>query len=458
MIYNILKPLVKLSIQGFFKDIHFIGKENLEHEGAILVSNHPSALMDPIVIAAFSKKQLSFIAGAEWFGSGLKDWLFKKYFKMIPVQRPWLVKNGEKVSNKDMFEACYTSLDEGNRIIIYPEASSLTVPWIRELKSGAARIKIGADAHMKGDKVTKVVPIGMNYTNAHRFHSDLLVNIGEPIDFGDILTDQSIDDKERSDRMTEVIRREMKAQVLHIDSEEDVLVVKNVLKLLSDILLKDIGLDYNDAGAVFRVRKDIISSVEYFKAKKTDEMEVLEKRLDHYIKEFESEGFWKFNPFEKASSFVLRTILIMLFGFPIFFIGALMNIIPFAFSKWAFVKYLLIKVSGETKQGAVHPAFAGSFAYALSFVVFLIWYILVSIVASKLYIAWVAIPVTLFVGYQTGRYAIRYVRLFRKLMKVWRWNRLKRKNPSKVKHLLSERAAIIAELMKLRKDYEKATF
>lgn len=456
MIYNTLKPLVKLSIQGFFRDIHFIGKENLELEGAILVSNHPSALMDPIVIAAFSKKRLSFIAGAEWFGSGIKDWLFKKHFNMIPVQRPWLLKNGEKVSNKDMFEACYTGLDESKRIIIYPEASSLTVPWIRELKSGAARIKIGADNHMKGDKVTKVVPIGMNYTNAHRFHSDLLVNVGEPIDFGDILTDQSIDDKERSDRMTEVIRQEMKARVLHVEDQEDLLVIKNVLKLLSDILMKDLNISEGDIEGAFRVKKDIISSVEYFKAQKSDAMSKLEARLNNYIKDFEGEGFRRFNPFEKSSSFVIRTSLLLVFGFPIFFVGIVMNIIPFAIAKWGFVKYLLIKVSGETKQGAVHPAFAGSLAYALAFAVFLIWYILISIIAAKLYLAWVAIPVALFVGYQTGRYAIRYVRLFRKLMKIWRWNRLKKKNPSKVEYLLTERTAIISELMELRKDYEKA--
>jgi len=456
MLYNALKPLVKLSIQGFFRDIHFIGKENLELDGAILVSNHPSALMDPIVIAAFSKKRLSFIAGAEWFGSGIKDWIFKKQFNMIPVQRPWLVKNGEKVSNKDMFEACYKSLDEGKRIIIYPEASSLTVPWIRELKSGAARIKIGADHYMKGNKVTKIVPIGMNYANAHRFHSDLLVNVGKPIDFGEILTDQSIDDKERSDRMTEVIRKEMKAQVLHIEYQEDLLVIKNVLKLLSDILMKDLNISEGDIAGTFRVKKDIISSVEYFKAQKSEAMGKLGERLSNYIKGFEEEGFRRFNPFEKSSAFVVRTILIMLFGFPIFIVGAVMNIIPFAISKWAFQKFLLEKVSVETKQGAVHPAFAGSFAYAVALVVFLLWYILISIIVTNLYMALVSIPVALFVGYQTGRYAIRYVRLFRKLMKIWRWSRLKRNDPAKVDYLLAEREAIIKELMELRKDYEKA--
>jgi len=62
----------------------------------------------------------------------------------------------------------------------------------------------------------------------------------------------------------------------------------------------------------------------------------------------------------------------------------------------------------------------------------------------------------LFVGYQTGRYAIRYVSLFRKLMKIWRWSRLKRNDPAKVDYLLAEREAIIKELMELIKDYEKA--
>tara|TARA_B110000046_G_C12956854_1_gene382685 strand:- start:970 stop:1377 length:408 start_codon:yes stop_codon:yes gene_type:complete len=132
-----------------------------------------------------------------------------------------------------------------------------------------------------------------------------------------------------------------------------------------------------------------------------------------------------------------------------------MNIIPFVFSKWTYVKYLLIKVSGETKQGAVHPAFAGSLAYAMAFSLFLIWYFLVSIVAAQLYLMWVSIPVTLFVGYQTGRYALRYVHSFKKLMKMWRWNRYKRRNPTKVEHLRSERSAIISELMDLRKDCEK---
>ncbi len=455
MLYTLLKPLVKLSIQGFFRDIHFIGKKNLEIDGTILVSNHPSALMDPIVIAAFSKKRLSFIAGAEWFGSGIKDWIFKKQFNMIPVQRPWLVKNGEKVSNKDMFEACYTSLEEGKRIIIYPEASSLTVPWIRELKSGAARIKIGADKHMQGRGVANIVPIGMNYSNAHRFHSDLLVNVGSPIDFGDLLTDQSIDDKERSDRMTEVIRQEMKARVLHFEREDDSLVVKNVLKLLSDILVKEIGVDSKNIEGIFKVKKDIVSSVEYFKTHNTEEMDRLEKRLNDYISEYEAAGFRRFNPFEKSTSFVVRTSLLIIFGLPIFLVGILLNIIPFVIAKWAFVKFLLQKVSGEAKQGEIHPAFAGSLAYAVASIVFVLWYAMVAIFAAKLYFAWVAVPVALFVGYQTGRYAIRYVRLFRKLLKIMKWNRLKSSNPNKVEHLLSERKAIMAGLMELRQDYIK---
>ena len=113
MIYNILKPLVSISLRAYFKRIDVKGKEHLDYKHLLLVSNHPSAMFDPLLIAVASKKQLHFIAGIEWFGKGLKKWLFTKHFNMIPVYRPWL-KTGKNQDNKDMFRECYMSLERGD--------------------------------------------------------------------------------------------------------------------------------------------------------------------------------------------------------------------------------------------------------------------------------------------------------------------------------------------------------
>ena len=186
MLYALLKPIIQISLRAYFKRIEVIGAENLEHGATLFVCNHPSALFDPIMVASNTKRPIHFLAGAEWFGSGIQKWFFQNQFKMIPVFRPWLAEGKEKAkaNNDEMFSACYTSLSKGNRIIIFPEASSVTVPWIRSIKTGAARIKLGADA-ASGQNI-KIVPIGLNYTNSHRFQTSVIVNVGEPIDFTEI--------------------------------------------------------------------------------------------------------------------------------------------------------------------------------------------------------------------------------------------------------------------------------
>ena len=73
MFYLFFKQLVGYSLSIFFKKIQFIDKENLPDKGpVIIVANHPSAVIDPIIIATKIKGELSYIAAAEWFGKGIK--------------------------------------------------------------------------------------------------------------------------------------------------------------------------------------------------------------------------------------------------------------------------------------------------------------------------------------------------------------------------------------------------
>jgi 1-acyl-sn-glycerol-3-phosphate acyltransferase len=112
----------------------------LELEGPIIyVSNHPNAALDPLLLATHQRPRLYYLAAAEWFGNGFKNYVFRKHFNMIPVARPWLKLGGE-ASNDDVFEQCYHALAKGKRIVIYPEGTSVTVAHIRELKTGTARI------------------------------------------------------------------------------------------------------------------------------------------------------------------------------------------------------------------------------------------------------------------------------------------------------------------------------
>jgi len=131
MIYFILKQLINYSIRAFFRQFVILGKKNIpKNSPAIFVANHPSALIDPLVVGLSIDARIYFLAGENWFGKGFQSYLFKEHFNMIPVHRPWL-SNGKPASNVEMFRECYKSLSQGKSILIFPEASSETVSRIR---------------------------------------------------------------------------------------------------------------------------------------------------------------------------------------------------------------------------------------------------------------------------------------------------------------------------------------
>lgn len=451
MIYNILKPLVSISLRAYFKRIDVKGKEHLDYKHLLLVSNHPSAMFDPLLIAVASKKQLHFIAGIEWFGKGLKKWLFTKHFNMIPVYRPWL-KTGKNQDNKDMFRECYMSLERGDTIIIYPEAESITVPWIRELKTGAARIKLGADQHLKDggiDEEVKIVPVGLNYSNPHRFQSGLLINIGEPIDFKGI--DRNGEPKEVARQMTERIKQSMEDQVLHVEQAEHYPVIKAAMKLLTDTIMSEIGLNKSNHGQAFIVRKEIIRSIEITKKENPEVISKLEERLVRYVDQFEALGFRRFNPFETQTSTRMLLMAGAIIGAPFFALSMVVNGLPFLAARAAFMKLLLSKVTQEHKQGQINPAFAGSLAFSTGLAIFVLWYLGLIFISSMFMPWWIAWPVSWVLGYQLGRFALVYVRWIDRLRRIMRWNAFEKEDPDTAQELLKERSELISSLMEIYK-------
>ena len=79
MIYAILKILSRLTIWGYFRKVKIVGRERIPKSGPYLfVANHPSAFMDPIVVASSIRPPVYFIAAGEYVGTGLKGWFFNK--------------------------------------------------------------------------------------------------------------------------------------------------------------------------------------------------------------------------------------------------------------------------------------------------------------------------------------------------------------------------------------------
>ena len=140
------------------------------------VSNHFGGFADPLILANALDRVPRFIA---------RDVIWKypiarqimNFAKAIPVHKR--EDEGPK-GNDQMFRSTYAALAEGDLVVIFPEGITVDDPAIAPIKTGAARIDLGARAD--GVSGIQIVPTGIHYENKATLRSKVFVYVGEPLD------------------------------------------------------------------------------------------------------------------------------------------------------------------------------------------------------------------------------------------------------------------------------------
>lgn len=449
MLYYILRPLIRWFLRAWFRNIVIVGKENLELDGPIIyVSNHPNAALDPLLLATHQKPKLFYLAAAEWFGKGFKNYVFREHFNMIPIGRPWL-KPREEVSNDEVFEQCYRALAKGKRIVIYPEGSSVTVAGIRELKTGAARIKLGGDAYLKRTKAkwqdVKIIPLGLNYYHPRRFQSDVIMHLGDPIDFSDI---DATDEKAKVTSMTDRIRDKMSELVFHFDKEDFAQVAKDVYMVYGEYLKAQKSLLQDDTARIYLLQKEVLEAVRYFDKKQPEKLREVISKAESLREDLRKHKL----DLRYMRGYRWPTILLirLLLGMPLFLLGLALNIIPFIATRWAFEQFVLPKFTKTYQAGKLNPSFFASMVFIIGMAVFLLWYLMVSIaVVSITDLAWL-IPVLIVAGYGFGIYAARYARMWFDFVRMVRVINRRRRRPEVYQMIVKQWGELVGELDQLK--------
>jgi 1-acyl-sn-glycerol-3-phosphate acyltransferase len=162
----------RLCVRIFFRRIELLGFERVPAGPVIFAVNHPNGLVDPLFLLCFAPAPVSFLAKAPLFRYPVIGW-FVRAFDTIPVYRK---QDNTTGSNEETFARAREVLGRGGSIAIFPEGTTHDDPRLRELKTGAARIALGAHA-----QELSVVPTGIYYTEKQVFRSSALVLFGEPI-------------------------------------------------------------------------------------------------------------------------------------------------------------------------------------------------------------------------------------------------------------------------------------
>ena len=209
MIRRIIVALVRFALRIYFKHIEVTGLEHVPLDSPVIfVLNHPNALVDPVFLLSLAPRRVSFLAKAPLFRLPVIGYLVRE-LDSLPVYRRQ--DEGEDVSkNQETFVAARKLLATGGTIGICPEGVSHNDPGLKPIKTGAARISLGA-VSTNEVKNLKIVPAGLYYTSKTSFRSSALLYFGNPIPVQPVELDEHGNPpreavRELSDRIEKALR------------------------------------------------------------------------------------------------------------------------------------------------------------------------------------------------------------------------------------------------------------
>ena len=447
MLYRIVKWIIRLTLNSYFRRIVVTGYEHVPAKGPVLfVANHPSAFMDPMVVATTIGRSIHFLAAAEFFGRGMKAQLYQKYLNMIPVYRPSTLPN-EAHHNEAIFSKCFELLHNDGALLVFPEGNSVTEKRIRKLKTGVARMALGAKENSNKKIEVEIIPIGLNYSNPHRFQSDLYINIGKPISTAGYTADQS-----EVVGLTNEVEDRLKETILHVQHEQLDSIVKKVELILKNKFQEEAKLTTVKKVEEFAFHQNMIQSIQGLSEHRPQLIAGIELKLDSYLNRIRNLGISDGSIAELTIIISARELLQLIFTLPFFLVGFILNATPYYTTVYYFRKLNLFSRDGhEAPRKKVNPAFKGSIAMAIGIVFFIVWYLIVAVSGSSLTNhVWVGICM-LILCYLTGLFTMRYTRWFALFKQKLKLRKLLRSNQALFASLIIERQKIIDELATLIK-------
>jgi 1-acyl-sn-glycerol-3-phosphate acyltransferase len=367
-------------------DVHAVLEPGaLRGKPILAVSNHFGGFADAFLIVYASPILPRIMARDKIWKIPIVGSLMR-WIGAIPVHKPEDHKG--KASNRDMFSSAYEALADGHALLIFPEGVTSEDPSIAPVKSGAARIALGA--RERGTADIQILPIGIHYEDKAALRSRVFIHAGRPIDVDDAVTgyapDREVgpDDHEAVHRLTSEIEQYLRNVAPDFADWQEA----RALTQASEVTLRAEAPD--PLATVPIVDRDILAAK---LARRTDEekAEIVEATAD-LQRDLDGVGLSDAEVHRRMGTgsfvwFVIRSLIVLAIAIPIALFGLSVNFWPLA----AVAALNLLPV-GPAVKATIKPA--GAMVFFLIAWGIALWFAFDESVEAGL-VAMVMLPVSL---------------------------------------------------------------
>jgi glycerol-3-phosphate O-acyltransferase / dihydroxyacetone phosphate acyltransferase len=324
--------VIAVALRLFFRRIETSDASLVPQSGPVIfVLNHPNGLIDPALVFCALPRRVSFLAKSTLFSMPVLGRLMR-LVEALPVYRR--IDPGEDTSqNRKTFEACHELLRQGRCIALFPEGFSHNATFLQPIKTGAARIALGA-LSVRSDPALQslaIQPVGLYYTSKTSFRSEALIQFGPTIDVHPVeLDDTGEPQREHVLELSERIRDALLGVTINVENDTALNEVVKAEQLFSSFYeTMDIRRSLTET---FKLVRLLIEGQRYFRLKAPERISLLTKRVAAYENELARIGIRPQNLSLSSHSrwFVIRHFLIrsflLLVTLPLTVIGAIIHL------------------------------------------------------------------------------------------------------------------------------------
>lgn len=231
MLYYIVRPFAREGLRLFYRRIDLIGRNRIPKNAAvILAANHPTAFIEPCILACFLPRPLYFLARGNLFQKSFYARLLRS-LHIIPVFRMKDLGMRGLRQNFSAFERCYQALNERKTLMILAEGRCVHEKRLRPIQKGTARIALGALEQYADLEEVYIVPVGINYTYADRMRSHVMIRFAEPLKASAYFDAFRKDQREAVGQLTQDLESALRPHVVGVAENKDELLLDHLLQM-----------------------------------------------------------------------------------------------------------------------------------------------------------------------------------------------------------------------------------